>query len=157
MESENDVAAECYYNSGGSNYCCVCDAYDVNPIIHEGKSYCRRCATKYVPEDQSEDEHGTERRIAESHVNVPFELQQRLLDMTFFSTLHWLLCELDNNDNFAEEIEELAEKRLAEGYGHYGSKMYGWDEETRRRNIMEELADMFVYASSGRFGEMYVP
>lgn len=47
------------------------------------------------------------------------------------------------------EIEALGCRRLRDNYERYGSQMYGWDAEERRRNIIEELADARVYLSSG--------
>ena len=48
-----------------------------------------------------------------------------------------------------EAIVAIARDRLLDGYKAHGDEMYQWDEETRRRNAFEELADCIVYITSG--------
>lgn len=48
-----------------------------------------------------------------------------------------------------EEVKALALTRLRRGYEEYGSGMFTWDAETRRQNVLEELADSLVYLISG--------
>ena len=45
-------------------------------------------------------------------------------------------------------IRDMARRRLVAGHESYGSTMYGWDDATRLRNVLEELADAPVYMSS---------
>jgi len=80
--------------------------------------------------------------------NVPYGAQRRLLGATFKETAEWLIGLL-KDDEFLEELEEVAEDRLSDGYEKYGSRIYTWDGGTRYRNILEELADAFCYKSSG--------
>lgn len=52
------------------------------------------------------------------------------------------------SENF-KEIKDIMEKRLLEGYKEYDSEMFLWDSDTRRTNVLEELADAAVYLISG--------
>jgi len=45
-------------------------------------------------------------------------------------------------------ICRAARVRLLQGYRSYGDTMYRWDAETRRQNMLEELADWLAYRSS---------
>jgi len=58
-------------------------------------------------------------------------------------------CEDQSGAAFDDELRDLALSRLRSGYEQYGSEMFTWDAETRRRNVMEELADAIVYLCSG--------
>jgi hypothetical protein len=63
-----------------------------------------------------------------------------------------LLDELQRNLGsrwFRDEVIRVAVSRLVEGFDEYGRQMYDWDEDTRDRNMFEELADWVVYGSSG--------
>ena len=80
-------------------------------------------------------------------VNIPLEVQERLLRLGFdsagFALHEW------TEGEFWQELHDLALSRLRSGYEQYGSEMFTWDAETRRRNVMEELADAIVYLCSG--------
>ena len=78
--------------------------------------------------------------------NVPLAVQEWLLEHLQDNAL------LEIGDlllDCGDELIDLARERLRSGYKQYGSAMYGWDEETRRRNVMEELSDAIVYLTSG--------
>lgn len=85
--------------------------------------------------------------VRNDEVNVPLELQRKLLRSTFYDTACWLVELLDDED-FVDDLEEMALARLTEAHPRWGSTMYGWDDTRRFRAIMEELADVFVYKSS---------
>lgn len=114
-------------------------------VFDDGWPFCSMCYDKIVEENM---EKNRVREKIDGEVNVPYAVQRRLLYATFDETVEWMREMLKNNE-FLDEVEEMAAKRLAEGYEKYGSKMYSWDSETRDRNILEELADAFVYKSSG--------
>ena len=136
-------------------YCCECGAYADFPIYYEGGSYCQRCASKIVDEDEDFEPDfttviplGTSQSIeVDCSVNVPLNIQKHLLRYTFFDTAEWLKEKLDDED-FLMELEEMANARLKRGYEQYGSTMYAWSTDKRLRAVMEELADVMVYRSS---------
>ncbi|MEN6546197.1 MAG: hypothetical protein ABFE07_09170, partial [Armatimonadia bacterium] len=77
--------------------------------------------------------------------DVPFGLQQHLLDTTWRDSLCWLsdliIEEIQvYDDGERSELHLLADNRLRDGYKAYGSEMYTWSPEERRRNVLEELA-----------------
>ena len=80
-------------------------------------------------------------------VNIPLEVQERLFRLGFdsagFALHEW------TEGEFWQELNDLALSRLRSGYEQYGSEMFTWDAATRRRNVMEELADAIVYLCSG--------
>lgn len=87
---------------------------------------------------------------ADGQVHIPLPLQERLFTLeqkAAFGTLYELLNYSSN------ELRTLALARLRSGFEQYGSTMFEWDEETRRRNVMEELADALVYLCSGPIGD----
>jgi hypothetical protein len=79
-------------------------------------------------------------------VNIPLHIQESLLYGGYPEAVGRLLDELDNAD-----LLDLCAKRLREGYMEYGSTMFEWDADFRRRNIHEELADAIVYSISGEW------
>ena len=81
-------------------------------------------------------------------VNIPLELQKKLLHATFYDTTLWLQNMLEDDD-FMVDLEKMAQARLEKAHPKWGSTMYTWDHTRRFRAIMEELADVFGYASSG--------
>lgn len=94
-------------------------------------------------------------------VNIPLEVQERLFNAYRDSVVYELKCLLESFDwtqgigyedeetGTRNELHDLALSRLRSGYEQYGSEMFTWDAETRRRNVMEELADAIVYLCSG--------
>ena len=87
-------------------------------------------------------------------VNIPLEMQERLLALEYTGIVRQLAmwldeCEDEAGSAFDDELHDLALSRLRSGYEQYGSEMFTWDAETRRRNVMEELADAIVYLCSG--------
>lgn len=132
-------------------------------VFDDGNPFCQECYDKMVRDYMRKNGiltgcvkyiNQADADEAEYHpkmlqpFNVPYAVQRRLLYATFDETVEWMREMLKDNE-FLDEVEEMAAKRLAEGYEKYGSKMYSWDSETRDRNILEELADAFVYKSSG--------
>ncbi len=95
-----------------------------------------------VSADDSED-------VESCVFDVPLEHQQDMLDNFLVLGRSYLLKFLYRN---WPEIRRMARKRHKDGYATYGSRMYSWDAETRRRNALEELADALVYMSSGDYG-----
>ena len=78
--------------------------------------------------------------------DVPFQTQEWFMD-EYFGAAFMTIDELvDENYGL---LRKMCHERLREGYVSYGSQMYGWDAETRLRNILEELADAVIYISSG--------
>jgi len=80
-------------------------------------------------------------------VSIPLEAQQDML-------IDWLLGGGREKmhafiDEHWHEIAQAMWSRLESGYDMFGSRMYGWDAQTRRRNAIEEVADLGVYLSSG--------
>ena len=94
-------------------------------------------------------------------VNIPLEVQERLFNAYRDSVVYELKSLLESFDwtqgfgyedgetGTRNELHDLALSRLRSGYEQYGSEMFTWDAETRRRNVMEELADAIVYLCSG--------
>jgi len=87
-------------------------------------------------------------------VNIPRDMQERLLALEYTGIVRQLAmwldeCEDQSGAAFDDELRDLALSRLRSGYEQYGSEMFTWDAETRRRNVMEELADAIVYLCSG--------
>jgi len=100
----------------------------------EGRSSCS---------EDNEDEAAT--------VNIPLAVQERLLALTWMDSLEQMSAMIDEAlvQGVDGEVFKLALCRLRGGYADYGSTMYGWDAATRRRNVLEEIADAPVYLSSG--------
>ena len=87
-------------------------------------------------------------------VNIPLEVQERILELEYINVVRLLSMWLDECEDEAGSaldaaLHDLALSRLRSGYEQYGSEMFTWDAETRRRNVMEELADAIVYLCSG--------
>lgn len=122
-------------------FCHSCGKEVENPIYNEGMPHCQRCA---VEEGLLVDNESP------TPINVPLELQKKLMHGSVYQTVNWLIEMLDD-DEFLVDLEEMANIRLEEGYSIFGSEMYGWDEHERLLNILEELADALVYASSGSY------
>jgi hypothetical protein len=122
-------------------------------VFDDGRPYCQECYDKIVMENMRKNGMHVMRVYGykpkdQQPPNVPYGAQRRLLGATFKETAEWLIGLL-KDDEFLEELEEVAEDRLSDGYEKYGSRMYTWDGGTRYRNILEELADAFCYKSSG--------
>jgi hypothetical protein len=86
--------------------------------------------------------------------SIPLSVQERLFECEYQSIVRqiamWLFeCEEPERTDFDAELRDLALSRLRSGFEQYGSEMYTWDAETRRRNVMEELADAIVHLTSG--------
>lgn len=148
------------------NYCVKCGAYAMYPVPYDGKPYCPKCygtlnvkeriGTVYrddetgeyvMPPDFAGDKEIRWPADDKTAVNVPLAIQKKLLHSSFYDTIEWMKEMLDDED-FLEDLEKMCEVRLEQGHARYGSTMYGWDSETRLRNIMEEFADIPVYKSS---------
>ena len=87
-------------------------------------------------------------------VNIPLEVQERILELEYINVVRLLSMWLDECEDEAGSaldaaLHDLALSRLRSVYEQYGSEMFTWDAETRRRNVMEELADAIVYLCSG--------
>ena len=80
-------------------------------------------------------------------VAIPLEIQERLFELEFDNAHESLVHTL--TEEHSTEIYNLALTRLRDGFRAYHSEMFTWDAETRRRNVMEELADAIVYLTSG--------
>ena len=52
------------------------------------------------------------------------------------------------NEEFLSRVMLMARERLIEGYETYGSEMYQWEHEERKKNEAEEVADRIVYGTS---------
>ena len=121
-----------------------------------GQAHAADCSVyEYVPDPRLQaefDEDAAAWRERMRHARrdgdgaeLPLELQEWL-----FGQLVGHACEmLDTLLDARLDILKLARERLREGYGRYGSEMWGWDAKTRRRNVVEELADAVVYLCSG--------
>jgi hypothetical protein len=59
------------------------------------------------------------------------------------------------DDGFAEKVLSVARERLISGYEEYGDLMFTCDDDTARKNVIEELADAVNYMVSRevRFGK----
>lgn len=100
--------------------------------------------------DDSAHERVTEPPTETQEVNIPLEIQERLFVLDFSEAaraVYDILNErmIPNEDG----LYRLALSRLRSGFEKFGSEMYTWDAETRRRNVMEEVADALVYLTSG--------
>lgn len=82
----------------------------------------------------------------EELVHIPLAVQERLFELTCGEAMD-MVSELFHRHE--EEILELALERLRGGYETYGSAMFTWDSDTRRREAFEEAADLIVYLCSG--------
>lgn len=90
----------------------------------------------------------------DSPVSIPLEVQERLFECEYQRIVRqiamWLdECEEPEHADFDAELRDLALSRLRSGFESYRSTMFTWDAETRRRNVLEELADAIVYLTSG--------
>lgn len=141
-------------------YCHKCEAYiNGKPRTHDGNSYCQKCyEALYVAEESVFTPELVERAVVApigksapttrcDDVCIPLDLQKRLLKTSFYYTLQWLEELLDDED-FVDDLEQMALARLEEAHPKWGSTMYTWNDSRRFRAIMEELADVFVYKSS---------
>lgn len=77
--------------------------------------------------------------------NIPLETQRFMFDELAGRALG-LANYILEHDN---DLLAVARERLEDGYKLYGSEMYGWSAEERKRNVIEELADALVYLTSG--------
>ena len=78
--------------------------------------------------------------------SIPLQTQLWLFDQM----ADLAACELSELFmSHSDEILEMARIRMAAGYASYGSRMFGWPPERRRRELLEELADAIVYFCSG--------
>jgi hypothetical protein len=77
---------------------------------------------------------------------VPFEAQDWMMQMMGDEMLYRLHAMIDT---YRERIRAEMDGRFMDGYTHFGSEMYNWDDERRLKNIIEELADAAVYMTSG--------
>jgi hypothetical protein len=77
-------------------------------------------------------------------VHIPLAVQEWIFDTVWEKAR-------DRFDDLVpdETVIELARDRLRGGFETYGSQMFTWDAATRRRNVLEELADAIVYLVSG--------
>lgn len=82
-----------------------------------------------------------------AHHDIPLEAQQDMLARWFVDGGYRAMCDFLDKHWFV--IAQAMWSRLESGYAEYGSRMYGWDAQTRRRNAIEEVADLGVYLSSG--------
>jgi hypothetical protein len=82
-------------------------------------------------------------------VNIPLEVQERLFNKCWCDAMNTMIALAGNRIGVPDDLLDLALARLRSGFEQYGSEMYTWDAETRRRNVMEELADAIVYLTSG--------
>lgn len=87
-------------------------------------------------------------------VNIPLDVQERLFGHEYLGIVRSIAMWLDecsdaDGSEFDAELHDLALSRLRSGYEQYGSEMFTWDAATRRRNVLEELADAIVYLTSG--------
>ncbi len=126
-------------------------------VFDDGRPYCQKCYDKIVRENMEKngvyvrqlDGEEVEYQTRVLHqFSVPLSIQQRLLEVTFKDTAEWIRSLLGDKD-FLGVVRDLAERRLVSGYNRYGSNMYKWDKKMRYDNILQELADAFVYKSSG--------
>lgn len=128
-----------------AGYCDKCGAYCLEGNEGDSGLLCPKCA------DWTETPLGESAPTTRcDDANIPLELQRRLLKASFYDTMVWLQSAMDDDD-FISAIEEMAMARLEHNHPKYGSTMYTWDEPRRRRAMMEELADLFVFASSGEY------
>jgi len=79
-------------------------------------------------------------------ISLPFSTQKRIYDLSSLQALDTIHDLLDRNTC---DIVDLGRNRLYDGYSLYGSTMFAWRTEVRRRNVFEELADAVVYLTSG--------
>lgn len=82
----------------------------------------------------------------EADISIPFKVQEWMFETLANTGLEHLRDLIYQHHNL---IIEMARDRFRKGYASYGSRMYGWDAETRLRNVLEELADGVVYGTSG--------
>jgi hypothetical protein len=115
---------------------------------------CPECGAvtdiEYDPQQGNDDcPVDCEGRAGRVPVNIPLEVQERLFaeGADDASAKVYELNGLPIEPG--SELYDLAFSRLRSGFEQYGSEMYVWDAETRRRNVMEELADAIVYLTSG--------
>ncbi len=80
--------------------------------------------------------------------NLTYALQRRMLVGGFSDAWDTLMGLLENERSMAT-IEHQATMRHSVGFDTFGSTMYNWTPEERRQNVIEELADAIVYATSG--------
>lgn len=73
--------------------------------------------------------------------------QEALYEMRWAAVVTKLQRDL-RSQTYLFKLHDLGLERLRAGFETYGEKMYGWDNEERRRNMDEELADFIVYGTS---------
>ena len=82
-----------------------------------------------------------------SPVNVPLPLQERLLEAYLLD--EWTVAVAAFMERHRDRIVDMAFARLRDGYGTYGSAMYGWKSERRTDEALQEVSDLLAYLSSG--------
>jgi len=86
--------------------------------------------------------------LEQEPVSIPLETQlwmyEQMAELSLDNLIDILLL-----PETREEVVEMAKNRLAGGFPVYGCTMYNWDAKTRRRNLLEELADASVYFTGG--------
>ena len=85
--------------------------------------------------------------IADTGKMVPLGQQQAMLEAQIVKTYDPIAF----YHQYWAEIVAAARERHADGFVHYGSRMYSWSKYERWQNIIEELADALVYMSSGDY------
>ena len=98
-------------------------------------------------------EHAAEADEAAA-ANVPLYVQERLLEAEFAVIVRQLAmwldeCEDPEGADLNDDLHDLCLSRLRSGFKSYGSAMYEWTPERRRREVLEEIADAVVYLSAG--------
>ena len=82
-------------------------------------------------------------------VIIPLDIQEWFFEAGKYEAAMKLVDLVGALDTNPVELFALARTRLRSGFEDYHSAMFAWDAETRRRNVMEELADALVYLISG--------
>lgn len=84
----------------------------------------------------------------ETPTHIPLDVQEWVFRQTYDDAMDAARACL-NGLWGDDELFDLALSRLRSGYVLYGSDAFTWDAETRRRNVMEEIADAIVYLVTG--------
>ena len=113
-----------------------------------GESHNDQCPTLNInvgPNEYVEPEYRTTIDI-DDIISIPLDIQEHIfrqgVDYASLDLERMLLQDW-------EEIKDLALERLRGGFSEFGCEMFAWSAETRRQNVLEEIADSLVYLISG--------